>query len=123
MVVQYSYKRRKRKESVCFYDDAKIKQIITELLWRSIEDETDHNDIRNKFITNKINHKSIISLIKDNLLTFKEMANRSPCLLWSLFHSFPEQKIENVLQNFVKDSLKELRIKAQEILNNDNTTQ
>ena len=116
LIVNYSFKRRKRKESVLFYNDDKIKEIIKEILWRTIKDENDINDIKNRFIMNKINHKSIMNMIKENKLDFNEMASRSPCLLWSLFHSFPDQKIENVLEQFVKDSLKELRIKAQAIL-------
>ena len=114
LIVMYSYKRRKRKESVCFYNDDKIGEIINELLWRSV----DEKERECKFIKNKINHKTIIEWIKSNKLNFHEMANRSPPLLWSLFHSFPNKPIENVLETFVKNALKELRIRARESLTN-----
>ena len=56
------------------------------------------------------NEKSIIEgLMQSKKLTVEEMSQRSPPLLWSLLHSFPNQRIENMVEKFVRTALKELR--------------
>jgi len=120
LVVIYSYHRRKRKESVCYYDEEKTRQIVAELLWTSVE-EQEREEV---FVRNKINQNSALEVIQRNGLTIPEMANRSPPLLWSLFHANPEKAIEDVVCKLVKSVMKDLRNRATQSLQQlDNDTE
>eukprot|EP01083_Nonionella_stella_P200812 735074_1 len=112
LIVIYSFQRKKRKEAMCCYDDGKIQEIINELLWQMVEDE----EKEEAFVKNRINHKNIMQIIKKHKLTIVEMASRSPALLWSLYHSFPNQEVEKVVEKFVKTALKTLRMKTREMM-------
>ena len=106
LIVAYSFKRRKRAETVCFYEDAQIGEIIKNILWKSM-DESEREAVFGK---NNKNEKIIIEeLMHSKKLTVEEMSQRSPPLLWSLLHSFPNQRIENVMEQFVRTALKELQ--------------
>merc|ERR1712217_771942 len=39
LIVEYSFKRKKKKETVCFYEDESIVEIIGNVLWQSVEEK------------------------------------------------------------------------------------
>ena len=105
LIVDYSFKRKKRKETVCFYEDEVIEEMVANILWESVAD----GDRKVLFGRKRIYKKHIEELMDTAHLKKNELAERSPPMLWSLVHSFPNRNINDVIHDFVKSAIKALK--------------